>query len=173
MAATGSFLSPARQLILISVVGFAFLVFRVILAGPTIQLIRLLNKRALDILVASFFLAVTLPVWPFVYLALQLDSPGPLLVSERILGRFRREFRMFVFRVPRSDTPCLERGATASEIRSFCAGRIFYVISKSGLTVLPMLLNVMRSDLSLVGPRPVTPNEAEHYSLSEDRFSLR
>ena len=117
-------------------------------------------KRPFDLTVVALGLAVLLPVWPVVVaaiaLAVRLSGPGPVLYRQARLGRGGREFRILKFRTMAPDAE--ERTgpvwATWNDARTTPVGR---VLRRYHLDELPQALNVLRGEMSLVGPRPERP----------------
>lgn len=156
---------------------------------PSIEPSRsaLLAKRCLDFLVASVSLVLALPLFAFVALRIKLDSPGPILFRQTRLGRGQRPFTMLKFRTMYSGTPRDEHleyvtAAMAAPERSTQNG-LFKPDHASAVTPfgrwlrntsldeLPQLWNVLRGDMSLVGPRPCIPYETELFEPHHfDRF---
>ncbi len=119
-----------------------------------------LGKRAVDIAAALIGLAVTLPIWPFIALAIRLDSPGPVLFRQLRIGEARPDrvaiFSMLKFRSMRADAEKAS-GAVWAQSRDPRITRIGAFLRKSRLDELPQLVNVLRGDMSLIGPRPERP----------------
>jgi lipopolysaccharide/colanic/teichoic acid biosynthesis glycosyltransferase len=151
---------------------------RVLPQGPlTLPKRRLAVKYALDRPLAGLLLVLLLPAVLCIAAVIKLSSPGPVLFRQRRVGRYGREFEMLKFRTMRvarddeaeadadwaSATLGLEHPATPAQDRRTTIGRL---LRASYLDELPQLFNVMRGDMSLVGPRP----ERSHYV---DRFSER
>ena len=125
-------------------------------------------KRALDCALAALLLAVLSPVFALVAVAVRATSPGPALFRQRRIGRGGREFLILKFRTMRSDTP----RDTATHLLSDpgrCITRVGRFLRRSSLDELPQLLNVVRGDMSLVGPRPALYNQ---YDLIAARDAL-
>ena len=107
-------------------------------------------KRAVDLIIALPGLLVLAVAAPFVVLMIRLDSPGPAIFTQTRVGRGERRFRCFKFRtmyVGASEVPtheALERTIT----------RVGRALRASKIDELPQLFNVVRGDMSLVGPRP-------------------
>jgi lipopolysaccharide/colanic/teichoic acid biosynthesis glycosyltransferase len=117
-------------------------------------------KRTIDIVVASLALAVSLPAWPLIALAIRLESKGPVLFSQLRVGRAlpdRTElFRMLKFRSMRSDAEARSGAvwATRDDPRITRVGRF---LRKTRLDEIPQLINVLLGDMAIVGPRPERP----------------
>ena len=127
-------------------------------------------KQALDLAVAGGALACLWPVCLAVALAIKLDSPGPVLFRQMRVGQHRRLFRMVKFRTMVVGTPELPTNQLpAGPAPVTRVGRFLRVTS---LDELSQLFNVLRGDMSLVGPRPVLYN---HHSILElrDRLGIR
>jgi exopolysaccharide biosynthesis polyprenyl glycosylphosphotransferase len=133
-------------------------------------------KRLFDLCVAAALLVVTLPVMLLVALAIALTSRGPILYRQQRMGRDRRPFTMIKFRTMRVDAEELTGPVLASENdpRITWLGR---ALRAARLDELPQLWNVLRGDMSFVGPRPERPEfvgrfEREIHGYGE-RFKIR
>ena len=141
--------------------------------APTLQVVQesawweegrrayLLAKRTLDILAASAILLLLLPVLVVIALAIRFDSSGPVLFRQPRLGWQARTFTMFKFRTMRpehrvGDVPGADPDRSTS-LKSSANPRITRLgrfLRRTSLDELPQLLNVLRGEMSLVGPRP-------------------
>lgn len=109
-------------------------------------------KRVLDVAVVLATLPLWLPLCLCVALAIQLDSPGPVLFSQRRIGLNGQDFRLWKFRSMRhADTEQPAQFARPGDPRITRVGRF---LRRSRLDELPQLWNVLRGDMSLIGPRP-------------------
>jgi lipopolysaccharide/colanic/teichoic acid biosynthesis glycosyltransferase len=136
-------------------------------------------RRLLDFMVAGILLLGLAPLLVMVAVAIRVDSSGPVLFRQRRVGRGRREFTIFKFRTMR-------RNADATRHRKYVQtlidgnseserGRLYKLsvddrVTKVGrflrswsLDELPQLINVLRGEMALVGPRPVIPYEVDMY----------
>src|SRR5690242_17579553 len=111
---------------------------------------RELGVRIFDVVGASILLLLLVPMLVLVALGVVLDSRGPVFYGAERVGRYGRTFRMLKFRKMRVDAegPRLTTGADARFTRF---GRL---LAKSKLDELPQLWNVVKGEMSLVGPRP-------------------
>lgn len=148
-------------------------------------------KRALDLVVAIPTLVALAPVWAAIVVALRLDSPGPVLFRQVRIGRNGRRFVMYKFRsmyVNNDDgvhRKYMEVFITHQAVGNQANGRQHFklrgdpritrvgrILRKTSLDELPQLLNVIRGEMSLVGPRPALPYEIDHYQPWQlDRLS--
>jgi lipopolysaccharide/colanic/teichoic acid biosynthesis glycosyltransferase len=128
-------------------------------------------KRALDMAVAGTVLVVGAPLLALVSAAIRLDSPGPVLFRQTRVGRGRRPIETLKLR-----TMTVEAGqglqiTARGDPRVTRVGRF---LRKTKLDELPQLWNVIRGDMSLVGPRPEVPRYVEMYRPEWDRlFTVR
>jgi exopolysaccharide production protein ExoY len=118
-------------------------------------------KRALDVAGAALLLLPVAPIFILAFLLVRADG-GPAFVAQRRIGRGGSEFRYFLFRAPEAGAGG-GRGAAEEAERLTRLGR---ALRWTAIDELPQLLNVLRGDMSLVGPRPVTREEfARSYAL--------
>jgi lipopolysaccharide/colanic/teichoic acid biosynthesis glycosyltransferase len=146
-------------------------------------------KRSLDLILAATGVVLASPLLLLIYAWIRLTSPGPGLFRQVRLGAGRREFVMYKFRTMRTDAdPKIHQEYVhrmmAGELqpvdglyklqndpRITWAGR---VLRKTSLDELPQLLNVLRGDMSLVGPRPVLAFEVKLFpDWAADRFDVK
>ncbi len=145
---------------------------------PPLVIRRPLYKRPFDIAVTLLVLLVALPVMAVIALLVRLGSPGPLLYAGERLGRDGKTFRCFKFR-----SMYLGADDLLEEVLADDAGKrkefhdtaklkddpritpIGNLLRRTSLDELPQLLNVLRGDMSLVGPRPVPYDESLRYGL--------
>lgn len=116
----------------------------------------LLLKRLLDLTVGFAVFVVLLPVFLVVAGIIKLDSPGPVLFRQMRVGRNRRLFQMYKFRTMHVGTPELPTDKLATA-RSPVT-RVGRYLRLASIDELPQLWNVVRGEMSLVGPRPVLYN---------------
>jgi len=114
-----------------------------------------ISKRIFDILSAAALLIVSLPFLPFLALGVML-SRGPLIVTQTRIGEFGQQFQMYKFRtmVANAEQPGQPVWAKRGDPRVTGVGR---VLRRLRLDELPQIWNVLRGDMSIVGPRPERP----------------
>ena len=133
-------------------------------------------KRALDVLLATLGLVASLPIWVGVMVAIKLDSRGPAIFVQDRVGQHGRRFRFYKFRSMRVDA---ERRMVEVESQNEVSGPVFKMrkdprvtkvgafLRRTSLDELPQLINVLKGDMSLVGPRPPLPKEVQQYRPSD------
>jgi lipopolysaccharide/colanic/teichoic acid biosynthesis glycosyltransferase len=128
--------------------------------GPAIETVARTYalKRSLDVGMALIGLALTLPILAIIALAIKLSDGGPVIYSQVRWGRGGRTFRLFKFRtmVADSDEAFGIRQAAVLDERVTGLGR---VLRAMGLDELPQLVNVLRGNMSVVGPRALAQSE--------------
>jgi exopolysaccharide biosynthesis polyprenyl glycosylphosphotransferase len=150
------------------------------LAPGRISPSSLVLKRAMDLIGAALLLLVTAPLLALIAVRIKQDSPGPVFFRQRRLGMNQREFTVLKFRTMRADA---DDGPHREYIRATMEGRaesnsngLFKLdrndavtkvgrwLRRTSLDELPQLINVLRGEMSLVGPRPCLPYEVEHFA---------
>lgn len=116
----------------------------------------LIYKRFASVVVSIVGLLLTLPLLPFVILAIKLSSPGRVLYWQNRVGRDDRVFRCYKFRTMRSDAEA-DTGPTWAEDDDPRVTPVGRFLRKTRIDEIPQLLNVLYGDMSLVGPRPERP----------------
>lgn len=130
------------------------------------------SKRAFDLIVGSFILLLSVPVIPLVALMIRLDSKGPVFYRQDRVGKGGRTFKFYKFRSMRADS---DRLRADLEANNELAGPVFKMkndprvtavgqfLRRSSLDELPQIFNVLKGDMSVVGPRPALPGEVAKY----------
>ena len=140
-------------------------------------------KRIFDLIVGSAALILGSPLMLAAALAIRLDSPGPVLLRQPRIGEGGRPFRMLKFRTMREGAELDERQLaheTGAALPVFCKQpddpritRVGHLMRRLSIDELPQLLNVLKGDMSLVGPRPELPWMVERYELQHrKRFAV-
>lgn len=129
-------------------------------------------KRASDVAGSLALLLLLLPVFALVAALVRLDSSGPAIFHQRRIGKNGEEFLLWKFRSMRTDAPKYARSpASTLDPRLTRIGRLIRRIS---LDELPQLINVLRGEMSLVGPRPEMPFIVDGYSsLERERLTVK
>ena len=133
-------------------------------------------RRLLDVAVALTALLLFLPVLALIALLIKLGSPGPVLFIQKRVGKDGREFPVFKFRSMYLDAEHRlellladnERSGPVFKMRQDPRiTRIGRLLRRGSLDELPQLLNVLRGEMSLVGPRPAIPREVALYTSTQ------
>lgn len=129
-------------------------------------------KRVIDIVVVIISAPVWLPIFALVALAIRLEGPGPILYGQERVGEGGRRFRVWKFRSMVENADALKARLVAEQgldprhpklKHDPRITRVGRVIRRFSLDELPQIFNVLVGEMSLVGPRPPTPDEVAHY----------
>ena len=125
-------------------------------------------KRALDVVLSAVGLVVLSPLLALIALAIRLDSPGPVVFHQKRFGKDRKLFEIYKFRTMRVDAP---RDVPTNDLRGSKGyiTRVGRILRMTSLDELPQLWNILRGDMSLIGPRPALWNQ-EDLMAWRDRF---
>jgi len=118
-------------------------------------------QRFADIMASLFGLVVLSPLFLAVAIAVKISSPGPVFFRQERAGRHGRNFRIFKFRTMVVDAA--GRGSCITVKGDARVTRIGHVLRKFKIDELPQLVNVLRGEMSLVGPRPEMPQYVAHF----------
>ena len=140
--------------------------------SPADSLVYALLKRSFDLLIASVSLVLLLPLMVLIAILVKLTSHGPVLFSQRRVGLHGRTFNIHKFRTMRieSQTTSDVIWTTADDGRRTAFGTF---LRQSNLDELPQLWNVIRGDMSLVGPRPERPHFVDKFSEEIEQYNVR
>jgi len=129
-------------------------------------------KRALDIIYSGIIFAATLPIWLFVAALIKLEDGGPTIYIQERIGKNGKPFMLFKFR---SMKPEAEKstGPLWAEEKDCRATKIGSFLRKTHLDELPQMINVLRGDISLVGPRPERPEFVKQLEKEIPHYHLR
>ena len=146
-------------------------------------LLQLLAKRLMDIVISTIILIILAPLLVLVALLIKFTSPGPIFFTQNRVGMNQRRFRLYKFRSMAADAE--ERVHELAHLNEL-DGPAFKIVNdpritplgrfirKTSIDELPQLFNVLRGEMSLVGPRPPLPNEVEQYDwLFRRRLSVK
>ncbi len=122
-------------------------------------------KRAIDFLLSLCGLIVLSPLFLIISLLVKLDSPGPVFFKQRRIGKDKKEFLILKFRSMRTDAP-KDVPTHLLENSDRHITRTGHILRKTSLDELPQLINILKGDMSIVGPRPALYNQ---YDLIAER----
>jgi Undecaprenyl-phosphate glucose phosphotransferase len=129
-------------------------------------------KRAMDIALSLFALLVLSPVMLLIALLVKLTSPGPVFFRQERCGLNGESFPMLKFRSMRADAEA-ETGAVWAKKDDPRRTRLGTFLRKTSLDELPQLFNVLRGDMSLVGPRPERPEFIQQFEKTIPNYTVR
>ena len=143
-----------------------------------VELCRFTTKRMLDILISFLLLLVTAPLMLIISLLILATSKGPIIFRHRRMGRGGKEFYLYKFRTMLHGAEEMKDNFTAEQQAEFLAAYklrndprvtpLGKILRKTSLDELPQFFNVLRGDMSIVGPRPITMEELSKYGIYSD-----
>lgn len=117
-------------------------------------------KRIFDILFSLFVLIFFFPLWILVFILIKVESPGPAIYKQKRIGKNRKEFDLYKFRSMIDNVEKYTGPVWAIE-NDLRITRIGSIIRKFGIDEIPQLINVLKGNMSIIGPRPERPYFAE------------
>lgn len=117
-------------------------------------------KRTMDIFLSAVALIILLPVFLLLAIAIKLDSKGPVIFKQKRVGRNKTYFNILKFRTMRTETPC--DVPTHMLCNPYdCITRVGKFLRKTSLDELPQLINILKGEMSIIGPRPALWNQQD------------
>ncbi|HEV2998259.1 MAG TPA: sugar transferase [Solirubrobacteraceae bacterium] len=120
-------------------------------------------RRAIDIAVSAVALVITAPLLVVAMVAIRLESPGPAIYRQRRVGRDGRELDVLKLRTMVQGAEHIGAGLAVNE-NDPRVTRVGALLRRTSLDELPNLLNVLRGEMSLIGPRPTLPGQVAQYT---------
>lgn len=132
---------------------------------------RLILKRGIDILLSTIFLLLLIAPFLIISFAIKLDSRGPIFFRQERIGKDGRPFTIWKFRTMVIGATKKGLGYTVAE-RDSRITRLGRILRNWGLDELPQLINVLKGEMSIVGPRPTLGYQVEQYDDFQRRRLL-
>ncbi|GAK57086.1 undecaprenyl-phosphate glucose phosphotransferase [Candidatus Vecturithrix granuli] len=141
--------------------------------GKPLFAMKLVLKRAIDVLLGGLALLTVAPFMAIIALLIKLDSSGPVFITEIRLGQDQKPFAMYKFRSQQVQTTRSRKGRMYSLQPELT--RIGMKLRRYRLDLLPQFLNVLKGEMSLVGPRPLPlkSNIAQYNGWRQERFDIK
>ena len=127
-------------------------------------------KRLFDISFSMIFLIPTAIIFPFVFIMMKIQSPGPIFFKQARTGLDGKTFYCYKFRSMHVNADADKKQATKDDPRKYPFGNF---MRKANIDELPQFLNVLKGDMSIVGPRPHMLAHTEQYSELIDKYMVR
>lgn len=126
-------------------------------------------KRMMDVVISLVLFVISLLLYPFIYLAIKTDDGGPLFIAQERVGENNKPIKILKFRSMSRD----DRGEYNADRPNNPVTKVGRFLRKTRLDELPQLWNVLKGDLSLIGPRPELPSLVKHYSEEIPYYNVR
>ncbi len=127
-------------------------------------------KRGIDILLSLIVFFVLLPFLPIIVFMIKWQSPGPVLYKQLRTGRDGKPFWMYKFRTMHVNKEADTKQATRNDSRKFPFGKF---LRRTTLDEMPQLINILKGEMSVVGPRPHMLKHTEYYAERIPNFMER
>lgn len=129
------------------------------------------TKKLFDIILAAVILIITMPFWPLIALAIKIEDKGPVIYRQERVGKDKKLFFLFKFRSMKT-TAESKTGPVWAKKEDFRITKVGKILRRTHLDELPQMLNILKGEISLVGPRPERPKfvsqlekEISHYHI--------
>ena len=137
-------------------------------------------KRASDLVLASIAMVVLLPVFAIIAIAIKLESKGPVFFKHTRIGKDGKIIKLYKFRSMVMNAEELIKSFTPEQIKEYKENykltndpritKIGKILRKTSLDELPQLINIIKGELSIIGPRPVIAEELKKYEDNISKF---
>ena len=137
-------------------------------------------KRVADILISSLALVVLLPFIAIISVLIKIDSKGKVFYKQTRIGKNGKYFTIYKFRTIVSDANNFSKYFTKEQMEKYKINykldndpritKMGKILRKTSLDELPQLINILKGDLSIIGPRPVVDGEIEKYGLNKNKL---
>ncbi len=139
-----------------------------------------ISKRLFDIVGAIIGLIVLSPIFIIIAILVKIDSKGPIIFGHTRKGKDRKDFTIYKFRTMYENASEIFNNFTEEQKKEYYNNykldndpritKIGDFLRRTSLDELPQLINILKGDLSIVGPRPIVEGEIEKYSVYADKF---
>lgn len=137
-------------------------------------------KRIFDVIIASIGLIVLLPIFLLLTIVIKIDSKGTVFFAHTRIGKNGKKFKMYKFRTMYENAQEMINDFTPEQMKEWKENfklkddpritKIGKFLRKTSLDELPQIINIIKGDLSIVGPRPVIDAEIEKYGEDKEKF---
>lgn len=137
-------------------------------------------KRGTDIFISSLALVILLPFITLISILIKIDSKGKVFYKQTRIGKNGKYFTIYKFRTMVSDANNFSKYFTKEQMEKYKINykldndpritKIGKILRKTSLDELPQLINILKGDLSIIGPRPIVDGEIEKYGLNKNKL---
>ena len=125
-------------------------------------------KRLIDVIGATLLLVTLSPLLIMIALVIKIHDGGPIIFKQKRLGQFGKEFLFLKFRSMPVNTP----NVVSTEVIKLNVTPIGKIIRRTNLDEIPQMINVLKGDMSIIGPRPCLPNQESLIALRKANGSI-
>lgn len=137
-------------------------------------------KRIVDVVLSFIGLIVLSPVFLFLSIIIKIDSKGPVFFAHKRIGKNGNTIRIYKFRTMHQNAEAMIENFTEEQMKEYKENyklkddpritRVGKFLRKTSLDELPQILNILKGELSIIGPRPVVESELEKYGPNKSKF---
>lgn len=137
-------------------------------------------KRIFDIVLSSIGIIILFPIFLIIGIIIKMDSKGPVFFAHERIGKNGKTIKIYKFRTMNKDAEAMIRNFTKDQMKEYKNNyklredpritKVGKILRKTSLDELPQILNILKGELSIVGPRPVVISELEKYGQNKDKF---
>lgn len=137
-------------------------------------------KRFIDIIIGIIGLIVCIPIFIIIGIAIKIDSKGPVFFKHRRIGKHGKKIEIYKFRTMVENAEEAMKNFTEEQKKEFAENfklendprvtRVGKILRKTSLDELPQIINILKGEMSIIGPRPVVRSELEKYGSNQDKF---
>ncbi len=115
-------------------------------------------KRILDVILSAIGLIILLPFFVIFSIIIKIESPGPIFFKQKRIGKNKKQFTIYKFRTMRTDTPKDMPTHMLKDAESYIT-KFGNIMRKTSIDELPQIINILKGDMSIIGPRPALWNQ--------------
>ena len=137
-------------------------------------------KRFFDIVISTIGLIVLSPVFLILAIIVKVDSKGPIFFAHTRIGKNGKKFKMYKFRTMYENAQDMIKDFTPEQMKEYKENfklendpritKIGKILRKTSLDELPQIINILKGELSIIGPRPIIEPELEKYEENKEKF---
>lgn len=137
-------------------------------------------KRGIDIIIASIGLIICLPIFILISILIKIDSKGSVFFKHKRIGKHGKELKIYKFRTMIENAEEAMKYFTEEQKKEFKENfkleddprvtRVGKILRKTSLDELPQIINILKGEMSIIGPRPVIKTELEKYGKNKEKF---
>lgn len=137
-------------------------------------------KRFIDIIIGTIGLIICIPIFIIIGIAIKIDSKGPVFFKHKRIGKHGKKLEIYKFRTMIENAEEAMKNFTEEQKKEFAENfklendprvtRVGKILRKTSLDELPQIINILKGEMSIIGPRPVVRSELEKYGSNQDKF---
>lgn len=137
-------------------------------------------KRIIDIIIGVIGLIICLPIFVIIGIIIKIDSKGPIFFKHKRIGKHGKKIEIYKFRTMMDNAEEAMKNFTEEQKKEFAENfklendprvtRVGKILRKTSLDELPQIINILKGEMSIIGPRPIVKSELEKYGNNQEKF---